>query len=246
MRLFITSYQKSGTHQIMPMFLPNIPDVVDRSWNCWINAPERYGLNRKINQKGLAEVITNLRTFKHGATKAFGHLSYTPEYAEVFMETHTKVLFNIRDPRDVIVSEYENAKRHYAEGRKEMALYNFLDKEDGICLFDKDDPITELIILAGARWPNWLGWLKHDFVLPVKYEDLRLNIQEASEKIFRWLEGTNCNSIAEMVKKAQPDSSNPTFRKGLVGEWKTTFEPHHVKLSEKLLGGIIEALGYEK
>jgi len=30
MRLFITSYQKSGTHQIMPMFGGMMPDVVDR------------------------------------------------------------------------------------------------------------------------------------------------------------------------------------------------------------------------
>ncbi len=131
MRLFIASYQKSGTHQIMPMFLPNIPDVVDRSWNCWINAPERYGLNKQINQAGLLETTMNLRQFKHSAVKAFGHLSYTPEYAKVFMDTDTKVLFNIRDPRDVIVAEYGNAQRHYAEKRKGGPLYNFLDKEDG-------------------------------------------------------------------------------------------------------------------
>ena len=38
MRLFITSYQKSGTHQIMPIF-GGIPDVVNRGHNEWIDAP---------------------------------------------------------------------------------------------------------------------------------------------------------------------------------------------------------------
>lgn len=245
MRLFITSYQKSGTHQIMPMFMPHIPDVVDRSWNCWVNAPKRYALNPKINRPGVEEVVGNLRQFKGGATKSFGHLSYMPEYAQVFKETATKVLFNIRDPRDIVVAEYGNAQRHFAEERKGFPLYNFRDQEDGKFLYEKEDPITELIILASARWPRWLGWLEHDFVYKVKYEDLRLKPRETVEGICEWLGGEKCSGIDAMVKNAQPNPPPPTFRKGLVGEWITTFQPHHVELSEELLSDIIEKLGYE-
>ena len=244
MRLFITSYQKSGTHQIMPMFSDPIPDVVDRSWNCWINAPKRYGLNREINQSGVNEVIRNLMVFKHRATRAFGHLSYLPAFAEVFMETDTKVLFNIRDPRDVIVAECENAKRHYKEGKKGMPLYNFLDSDDDTFLFDKKDPITELIILAHARWPRWLGWLDHDFVMPVKYEDLRLQTRETAQGIINFLDGLECPSIDIMVARAEPQPRNTTFRKGVPGEWKEKFQLHHVRLVEKRLKDIIETLGY--
>jgi hypothetical protein len=245
MRLFIVSYHKSGTHQIMPMFLI-IPDVVDRSWNDWINVPERYGLNREINPPGIKETCENLRKFKGGANRAFGHLSYLPEYAKVFEETDTKVLFNIRDPRDIIVAEYENARRRMREKKKGvLPLHNFLDKEDGKFLFEKDDPITELIIFAHARWPRWLGWLDHDFVMPVRYEDLRLRTRETVEKIHGWLGGKECNPIGKMVESARPVGSNPTFRKGAVGEWKTTFEPHHVELAEELLKDIIEKLGYK-
>ena len=156
MRLFIVSYHKSGTHQIVPMFLI-IPDVVDRSWNDWINVPERYNLNREINPPGVKETCGNLRKFKAGANRAFGHLSYLPEYAKVFEETDTKVLFNIRDPRDIIAAEYGKAQRYATKERKGMPLHNFLDKEDGKFLYEKDDPITELIIFSAARWPRWLA-----------------------------------------------------------------------------------------
>jgi hypothetical protein len=247
LRLFITSYQKSGTHQIMPMFSSPVPHVVDRSWNCWINAPERYGLGtvgKGLNQDGVDETVLHLSVFPEGNRKAFGHISYLPEFAEILEETETKVLFNIRDPRDVIVAEYENAQRHFEEHRKGHPLYHFLDREDGVFLFDKEDPISDLIILAAARWPRWLGWLDHDFVLPIKYEDLRLSPKPTVEKIIGFLNGFECTGVASMVQDAQPKPRNPTFRRGVPGEWHETFEHHHIELAEELLGDIIERMGY--
>ena len=244
MRLFITSYQKSGTHQIMPIFSDPIPDVVDRSWNCWVDAPKRYGLNQEINQLGVEETVQNLREFKRGARKAFGHLSYLPEYAKVFEDTNTRVLFNIRDPRDIIVAEHENAKRHYERQKKGSPLYNFQDEEDGIFLFDKKDSITELIIISHARWPRWLGWLNHDFVMPIKYEDLRLETEDTVKRIIEFLSGDFCSAVDVMVERAKPAPNNPTFRRGVPGEWKEKFQPHHVKLAEELLRDTIETLGY--
>jgi hypothetical protein len=243
MRLFIVSYHKSGTHQIMPMFNA-LPDVVDRSWNDWINVPDRYNLNKHINQEGVQETAQNLMKFKHNSNRAFGHLSYMPEYAEVFLKTDTKVLFNIRDPRDIIVSEYENAQRKYASG-DDMPLFNFYDTENERFLYKQDDPITELIIFAAARWPRWIGWLDHDFVLPVKYEDLRLRTRKTVEDIVEWLEGKECDNVDLIVSRAKPVPDNPTFRKGQPGEWLVKFEPHHVKLAEELLGDIIKRLGYK-
>jgi len=238
-RLFITSYQKSGTHQIMPIF-GMIPDVVDRSWQDWIDVPDRYRMNKEINWKGVKETAQNLRTFKHNSNKAFGHLTYLPEYAEVFEETNTRVIFNIRDPRDVIVAEYENAQR---PGNK-MPLHNFYDQESEKFLYDHDDPILELIVFSAARWPKWLGWLDHDFVMKLKYEDLRLRPDETAKRIFDWAQPTGIPLAKDLVKKSRPTSGNPTFRRGIPGEWKEKFEPRHVELARELLSDIIEEMGY--
>jgi len=227
----------------MPMFVVS-PDVVDRSWTDWVNVPERYGLNKEINLEGVHETVQNLRQFKANSQKAFGHVAYMPEYAQVLQETHTKVLFNVRDPRDIVVSEYMNALRKFDAGDK-MPMWNYYDKEDGKYLFEKEDPITELIIFATARWPRWLGWLEHDFVKKVKYEDLRLNTKETVIEICDWLEGFGCPDIDTIVRNALPKRDNPTFRRGVPGEWKDTFKLHHMKLADELLSGIIETLGYE-
>lgn len=244
MRLFITSYQKSGTHQIMPM-LQIQPDVVDRGHSSYINAPSNYGLNREINWEGVEETVRNLKTFKRGSNKAFGHLAYMPEYAEVFRKTNTKVLFNIRDPRDVVVAEYENARRKFRADPKDNPLWNFYDKDAGKRIFEKDDPITDLIILAAVRWPRWLGWMDHDFVKVIKYEDLRLNAKDTIIELCDWLDGFGCRRIEEMVKSAQPQAGNPTFRRGVPGEWKTAFKLHHIELASELLGKTLERMGYE-
>ena len=242
MRLFITSYQKSGTHQIMPMFVVR-PDVVDRSLNEMIDVPAKYNLNAEINLAGVRETVENLRVFKLGSSKAFGHLSYMPEYAKVLEETNTKVLFNIRDPRDIVIAEYENALRKFERGEN-MPLWNFYDSEKEEYLFRSKDPIAELIVFAAARWPRWLGWLDHDFVKPVKYEDLRLRTRETVEELIKWLNGVGCSGVDTMVKEAIPKPGNPTFRKGEPGEWKTVFTPHHIELADKLLSGTIKRLGY--
>jgi len=243
MRLFITSYQKSGTHQIMPIFVVR-PDVVDRGHSQWVDVPDRFGLNKDINWDGVHETVENLRVFRNNSMRAFGHIAYMPEYAEVLRQTNTKVLFNIRDPRDVIVAEYENARREFRSDPSSSPLWNFMDTDAGKRIFEKEDPISDLIVLAAARWPRWLGWMGHDFVKTVKYEDLRLHTKETLEDICVWLDGHFCDPIGEMVKNAVPKPKNPTFRKGNVGDWKRTFRPHHVKLAQELLEDVLIQMGY--
>ena len=244
MRLFLTSYQKSGTHQIMPM-LQIQPDVVDRGHSTWIDVPDRYGLNKEINWEGVVETAFNLITFKNNADKAFGHVAYMPIYAKVCEMTNTKVIFNVRDPRDVVVAEYENAQKHFKADPKSSPLWNFYDQEAKKRIFEKADPITDLIILAAARWPRWLGWMDHPFVKTIKYEDLRLNPQETIEDLHEWLGDIPHANIKTMMRLALPRPRNPTFRAGRVGDWKTTFKLHHIELAEELLSGTLQRMGYE-
>jgi len=232
MRLFLTTYQKSGTHQIMPA-LRIMQDIVDRSRNELTDLPARYGRSGLIHWEGVEETCGYLRKFEG---KNFGHVSYLPEYAEALQAQPTKVLLNVRDPRDVIISEYFSAgtgkwPNLYVEGYKKN-------------IADLDDPISELIEIAAVRWPKWLGWLNHDFVKMVKYEDLRLNPFETFMEIEEWLKPYEING-AFCAANVAPRPRNPTFRRGVPGEWKTGMTDEQKKLSEKLLGNIIEKLGYE-
>jgi hypothetical protein len=228
----------------MPIFVTR-PDVVDRGHSQWVDVPDRFGLNREINWDGVQETVGHLWQFKHSSDRAFGHLAYMPEYAQVLEATDTRVLFNIRDPRDVVVAEYYNAMRQFEADPASSPLWNFFDKEAKKRIFEKEDPISDLIILAAARWPRWLDWMEHDFVKTVKYEDLRLNTRETLEDIMGWLDGNFCAPIDTMVQRALPRPKNPTFRKGNVGDWKRTFKLHHTQLAMVLLGDVLGRMGYE-
>jgi len=243
MRLFITTYQKSGTHQIMPMFEP-ISDIEDRSRVSRVVLEPYLGSHAKYNQEGIGMTCHDLATF---GDRRFGHIAYQPEYAEAIQKIPTKVLFNIRDPRDVVVAEYKNMERHYKkygqDGHK--ALWDWYDNNVGKYIFDKEDTLTDLIHFASLRWPKWIGWLDYKWTMPVKYEELRLDTLNTCEKICNWLDGLCPIEPLKMAKKAKPRPKNPTFRKGIPGDWITEFENRHKQLANDILGDIILKLGYK-
>jgi len=242
MRLLIVSYQKSGTHQIMPPF-EGISYIIDESRNQVLKIPERYGLSREINQEGMQHTIGWIKDFPD---RAFGHVSYRPEYVDALLSKGAaKVLFNCRDPRDVIIAEYENIKKGFYKYNSKASWPNFFNRDTQKTIFEGDDPISELIECSAARWPQWLGWLNHDFTSTVKYEDLRLYPKPTMQKVKDQLLPYPTGDIDVMTMKLHPRPTNPTFRRGAVGEWMVRFKPHHKKLAEKLLGDIIERMGYK-
>lgn len=238
MRLLLTCYQKSGTHQIMPPLEP-IPDIIDRSGSQMVNMPEDLGFSKKINPEGAQETYTKLTKFPH---RAFGHIAYLPEYAEAVQHVPTKVIFNVRDPRDVIVSEYYNIKK--APVNYAPAWLNF-DYPNGKRLWELDDKVERLIEFSALRWPRWLGWLQHDWCLKVKYEDLRLNGLETLQKIWKWAQPHVLDDPVLMLDKIKPRRKNPTFRRGTPGEWKELFTPSQKQFANMKLKDIILQLGYE-
>lgn len=242
-RLFLTSYQKSGTHQIMQALMHEIPAISDRSGMQGIGL-RGYGFGKGPRPlERYKETVELLRNFPKGHVKAFGHVAYLPQYAEALRSKPTKVVFNIRDPRDVVVAEYMNLKRHIAQKFKGVGHMN-LSRADGTRLIEREDPITELIEIASVRWNVWFGWLDEDFTTVVRYEDLRLDTRKECMRIQRKMAGCRLPAIDAMVSQARNTGWSHSFRKGNVGDWKTVFEPHHKKLSEEILTPVIERLGY--
>ena len=237
-RLFLTSYQKSGTHQIMPA-LGIHPHIVDRSGNSLSMISKYIDHEIPVGQDGIEITCKSLRTFEN---RAFGHVSYLKEYVEAIQTTPTKVIFNVRDPRDVIVAEYHNLYKKMPEQR---GWPDFILKE-GMYLSDSDDPISHLIDFA-IRWERWLGWMDEEFVYTVRFEDLRTKGMETCTSLISWIRsfGIVISDPHNIYKRLAPTRDNPTFRKGLIGEWKDVFSDEHKKKAERVLGHIITRLGYE-
>ena len=236
MRLFLTTYNKTGTHQIMPA-LRIFNDVEDRSNNS-LSYVSRYVPDRidaYIDDEGVKRTCEDLKSFE---VHAFGHLSYMPEFVDALQTRPTKVIFNVRDPRDVIVAELHNMMKH---GYNSWLNFPLIDKS---CYVSDDDPISHLIDFA-TRWYRWIGWLDHDFVYKVKYEDLRLHPEETVVDMWKWLGDDYRIDTGAVVRGLLPKDHNPTFRKGAVGDWKEHFTDAHKKKAEEMLGEIITLLGYD-
>lgn len=234
MRLFLTTYNKTGTHQIMPA-LGIAQDVLDQTGNCFSVMPEYTSVRSTISQQEVEKTCWDLQHFRR---TAFGHVSYLPEFADALQKPPSKVIFNVRDPRDVICAELHNMKRK----PKELGWLNFWLEDKQTYVID-DDPISHLIDFA-VRWEKWLGWLEHDFVFKVKYEDLRLNGFETCKRMAEWLEPFKIDPHY-VANNLSPRGRNPTFVTGNVGDWKTEFTDEHKKKAREVLGHITERLGYE-
>jgi len=246
-RLFLTSFQKSGTHQAMPMFTPNIPQIEDLSYISH-KGMDDWGFPSDIYPRpGWKETARNLREFQG---KAFGHMGYLPEYAEALASQPTKVVFNVRDPRDVVIAEVAYIKIHEKKNDLGRAWLNYKRVSDGKHINELDDPILEMIKVDAVRWRNWIGWLDHPFMLRLQFEELRLRPLETTKWLKGQLIGCSIPQPPEtMVKRTQqgrlPGSKSPSFRKGEVGEWRRYFRDRHKELAAELMGDIIEKLGYQ-
>jgi len=232
MRLFLTTYQKSGTHQIMPA-LGIEEQIVDRSNHPMTYVSKYVGTAPKINKDGVKKTVNALQKMPG---KAFGHVSFLPEYLKVLNEQPTKIIFNIRDPRDVIVSEYHNM----LSGKSEWLNFWLPEKQ---CKVLDDDPISHLIDFA-TRWEAWTGWMFHTSVYVVRYEDLRMNGANTCLELAEWLLPYEIDPKA-VAENLLPKKLNPTFRKGGIGDWNWEFSDEHKKKTEKVLGHIIDKLGYK-
>jgi len=241
-RLFLTSYQGSGTHQVMPA-LGFSKDVEDFGHGHLIDIP-RYvpNIEHVVNEEGRDRTAKVLKEFRG---KLFGHVSYLTHYEDALKEKPTKVLLNVRDPRDIVISEYHKMIR--MKGLPAIFWQDF-ELQDGSYVHDmnKEDAINEFILYASKRWPHWLGWLYSDMTLMVKYENLRTNAKEELNKIVAWVAPYPLPPIDQMILDLIPRASNPTFRKGNVGDWKDEFSESNKRQSNKLLGYIIDMLGYEQ
>lgn len=255
MRLFLTSYMKSGTHQALQMIMHGVENIVDRAdmlnyglEDYWHKVWEDHQLVEKPIKhpeckRPFPRMVETLNALESFPSKAFGHIPYLPEYAEALRTQPTKVLFNIRDPRDVIVSEYMNLKRNHKKSMQNIGHLNLL-LPNGIYLYKSPDPIAELIKLSPILWANWYGWLDEDFTVVLKYEDLRLRSKTTIKELVKSLGGCNLPSPDIMEAQAKDTDWSTTFRKGLVSEWKLIFTPKHRVMADELLQPVLDRLGY--
>lgn len=165
-----------------------------------------------------------------------------------------KIILNIRDPRDVMVSFV-----NYLCGRTGRGFGNFAGYQVMSRVLNKFDSFEERLTYAleDVNFPGHgdlrdLYWLfKHPYVCTVRFEELvgpngGGSREEQVEAINRILTHLNVREDpAELAEKVY----NPrafTFHKGKSGSWREHYTPRQLDLFERRFGEILDLFGYRQ
>jgi hypothetical protein len=176
----------------------------------------------------------------------YEHLIYKDIQA-VINQIKPKVILLHRDPRDRMISTF--FYRFKDKGKVEI---DKTVRNDSMKVFLK----KEIRLLPERYETQFFDWMDYGNVISVKYEDLLTDTETELQKILEFLNLRKDINLKEIVaqnrfeklsngrKEGVEDVSNH-YRKGIIGDWKTYFDPEISALYIEKMGQIHKRLGYD-
>ncbi len=175
------------------------------------------------------------------------------DFLESYRNRPFRAFYVIRDPRDLVVSDYFSLKdthpiqnEYYAEWRYRL---NCMDQESGI--------MARIENMDWNFFEPLRGWaeVKHPDIRIIKFEDffgpeqrgqflellafLQLDVSESL--VDKLLEK---RSFANKAKQKNKEGKSH-YRSGKVGDWRNYFTDAHVNRFKEVAGDLLTTLGYE-
>ena len=237
MTVLITTIPKSGTHLLRQIIGPHRwAPIIQGTSAIALLEPCGVSTTRRPVGRDLGKFLEGID--KHPTSITMGHIPYHPGAVEAIKTRGIPVVQLIRDPRDMVVAHCASVTR---KDGKAMRMFDF-HFSDGLRLSEKDDPLIWCIRLALFWWKGWLPWIEKEASnLVIRFEDLVGPNQRETIAAIGSILGPDF-SVDDAIARIKPESA--TFRKGLVGEWRKEFGPHHMRLFDDTMGPTMETLGY--
>jgi hypothetical protein len=210
-------------------------------------------------QRSETEILADLGRLRRGDI-AVGYLRATPEHLSFFKQAQQSAspawahYFIYRDPRDLLVSQVFYATDIY-EDHALHAYYNRLPNMDerlkAVIQGIYEDEKANRPGIAD-QYARFTAWLNFPGVMPVRFEDLILSRPQTIRAMLDHLEASgyriplDSQSAVEKVMQAIDPKRSPTFRKGVVGDWRAHFNAEHKRMFKETAGDLLIRLGYEK
>jgi hypothetical protein len=237
-RTLLNSIPKSGTHLLERAIerMPGIRNAGRRTIDCWDSVD--------------TNVIKKLKKIPRGAFLN-AHLTALPEVLNVISHHKIKVIFMIRDPRDVIVS--------YAKYLQKIDLTHPSSKYIRSLPSDSDrinaiiDGVSGLIPSIHDLLKYFLGWLYCRNICICRFEDLvgpaaggsKGRQETALKNIADYFEiGVNDRKISEITKNLYSENSS-TYRNPKLGGWRKNLSKSQTVKVKFLVGSLMEKYGYK-
>lgn len=244
--LFVAGLPKSGSTWVSDLLrsLPGFYQFTPIGWNQAYQVGEIGATEHALYPGWDKEFRGMLAVVK-------GHTWGTEENVAALKRVGCRYVLTMRDPRDVIISEYWFVRRtpHHASyalaSRLELGEYITHKLEDGS---------FNAMTLDWIRC--WLGNLDKGNSLLIKYEDLLadttarfeeiigfLGLNLSEDEIRRTVERNTFECKAQRAKGVEDTSQ--FLRKGTSGQWRDVFTSQHLKCFSDIGEDVIRELGYE-
>ncbi len=242
------SFPKSGTHLLDQILLgfANVAPFSKRVHSFYAEYEGESGLKRAPEQ-ALAW-LDSLRP----CDIASAHLFARPEAIKPVCSPKFAPYFIFRDPRDVVVSHVfyvTDMEARHVHHDYYRSLPDF-DSRLKTSILGRPDTDIEFPNIAD-RFAPYLGWLDHNEVLTIHFEDLIHDRATTLTRIMghlltRAALPTPRQLILEALETSINPKKSPTFRSGKTGEWVKYFTDEHKKIFKEAAGDLLVRLGYEK
>jgi hypothetical protein len=164
------------------------------------------------------------------------HAGPTP-FASVLLKLGLlRVAYIYRDPRDAMLSAYENGLRAREKGRPN-AFSSLVDFD--ACL----EFMRDYVRISEA----WLGQSK---ALPTRYENLLTQYDNEVEQLAKYLKlSSQASGYDQVVEKYRPESPPPEqrglhFSHGKIGRFRKKMSPDEQQRMAEAFGPYLQKMGY--
>lgn len=237
--MLCVSIPKAGTHLLERalclhprLYRALVPTITMRK-------ARRYG--------GVDRLLARLRP----GEVVMAHLPFDPAYTESAARRGVRVVFMVRDPRDVVISQVR-----YVTGRTDHWAHGLFTAKDGtheqLRLAIAGDPVGRPRRSLDDRLAEYEGWLDAaTYVL--RFEDLvgvrgggdATRQRDSLGGLFRAI-GLPADPVREeAIARALFSADSPTFRKGTIGQWREVFDDELRDLAKDVAGARLRRFGYE-
>ncbi len=237
-RILLNSIPKAGTHLLENALeqFPLLRNAGRRTVSCW----------ESISPTTLHSV----NTIGKGAFLN-AHLTPQPELFDLIQNRNIKVLFVIRDPRDIAVSHFKYVSNIDFTHPLHSPFAELPD--DNARLLASIKGIEGLKPPIGEMLKRFAPWMEHKSILVCRFEDLigpsgggtksqqLTTLQSISNHLDIKISASQLEHIADRTFS----SKSSTFRQGKAGNWRNHFNDSHIAAFKSVAGNELIRYGYE-
>lgn len=214
----------------------------------------RWRIHVDNNTSNLDKV---LRTMRRGQYVT-GHLYWRKDLVEWLLECGIRVVFIVRDPRDVAVSNAYYITHIDHNHRLSRYFQSLASDEERI--------MASIVGISGGELEDgerskslgehafaYAPWVEEPVCLTVRFEDLvgqsgggsRERQEACIGAIARHLGLHISHECVERIAAQAFSSKSETFRKGQIGDWRNHFTDEHKRAFKETTGDLLIKWGYE-